>query len=225
MTSAADDGMELPPGPTRTPITCSHGDSKRSCKPSRTSRSAADTRPPCGRSARQRTGRPAVGRHDCLPHPPHPHPVQSAGRHCAGRAAGRGQPLHDRNALAALAPNPPGSGPPGSSTPSLPPLGHIGCSPSTAWLPTPAHVAASCCICGGNPWISTRLRLFSASQPRWYSAKGLRELPRAAGPTWSASTAKPSPYCGSTITSRPENGFPPDRPGPTAAAWSSRAGG
>ena len=116
-------------------------------------------------------------------------------------------PPHDRNAVASLAPNPPGSGPPGSSTPSLPPLGHIGCSPSTAWLPTPAHAAASCCICGGKPWISTRLRLFSAGQPRWYSAKRLRELPRAAGPVWSASTAKLSPYCGSTIASRPENGF------------------
>ena len=94
--------------------------------------------------------------------PPRPFPTYTApcAKHwptpCRSSSCSRSTQPHDRNGPAALAPNPPGSGPLSSSTPSLPPPDHTGCSPSIASPPTPAHAAVNCSTCAGRPWISTR---------------------------------------------------------------------
>ena len=58
---------------------------------------------------------------------------------------------HDPSDRGTLSPSPSRSGRHTSSARSLPPLRVTGCSPSTAWPPTPVHGAANCCTSGGRP--------------------------------------------------------------------------
>ena len=89
----------------------------------------------------------------------------------------------------AAPPSPDRSGPSASSPRSSPPPGHTGCSPSTAWPPTPAPGAANCSTSAGPLWTSTRPRSPSAAPPPSSAVSASKAPPRAAGPAPSASTA------------------------------------